>query len=72
MRPVGDFLGEQGYAQQFLAGNGSLIGSLVAGDDPQKGGFARTVAPEETDAFARLDLEADGIEEGCAVGLRDI
>ncbi len=56
-----------------LAEDLAAVGLYVARDQLHEGGFAGAVATDQADAFARIDLEVDVVENGGATeGVREI
>ena len=65
-------LAEQRPAQPAVVGDPAVVGRFEAGQDPQQGGLAVTVAADDADPVAALDAEADvGEQRPDAVRLGD-
>jgi hypothetical protein len=45
------------------AGDLAFLRRFLAGDQPHEAGLARAVAADETDPFARVDLEVHAVEQ---------
>jgi hypothetical protein len=53
------FLLEQGHRDVFVDPDGTPLGGILAGEDPQEGGFAAAVAGDQGDLVAFFNVERD-------------
>jgi len=60
---VGDFLDKARDFRFRGQDEFAFVWRFLAGDDPHQAGLACAVAPEQTDALARLDLKIDVVEQ---------
>ena len=69
IRMAGDLLGEPGDAHPLPRTHGARIRRDLARDQPEQGGLARPVAPDETDPLPLLDRKGHALQQrGKAIG----
>ncbi len=61
---VGEALTQESDPDAWSQGSRAAGGLLFAGDDPQQGRFSGAVRPDQANAFAAIDDEGNGVENG--------